>query len=120
MSTRHAIATAHLVNRMNPSKSHPWYISALTLMTPPGTPIDQAVRTGEFVPLDNVGILTELKVFMENLSEDLHDCIFRSNHASNYLPLKGILTADKMRLIKTITAGLDNPSRLRSEYSRGL
>jgi len=120
LSERHAIATALLVNRMNPPKAQPWYISALTLMTPPGTPIEQDVRNGKFLPLDRVGILTELKIFMENLSVDLHDCIFRSNHASNYLPLKGILSQDRTRLITTIKLGLNNPSSLRSEYFRGL
>ena len=120
LSEQHAIASAHLVNRMNPPSIQPWYISALTLMTPPGTPIEKAVRTGEFIPLDSVGILTELKIFMEHLSEDLHDCIFRSNHASNYLPLKGILAKDRSRLIATITHGLNDPSRLRSENFRGL
>jgi len=120
LSKRHAVATANLVNRMNPPKVQPWYISALTLMTPPGTPIEQTVRAGQFIPLDSVGILTELKIFMEHLSEDLHDCIFRSNHASNYLPLKGILAGDKSRLIATISRGLNDPSSLRSEYFRGL
>ena len=120
LSKRHAVATANLVNRMNPPKVQPWYISALTLMTPPGTPIEQAVQTGQFIPLNSVGVLTELKIFMEHVSEDLHGCIFRSNHASNYLPLKGTLAMDKERLIATITHGLHHPSSLRNEYIRGL
>jgi len=37
LSKKHAISTAKLINEMNPKKNQNWYISALSLMLPPGT-----------------------------------------------------------------------------------
>ena len=119
-SQHHAIDTANLINAMNPKRSQEWYISALTLMIPPGTPLETDLRSGSFTPLDHVGVLTELKQFLIHTSDNLHGCIFRSNHASNYLALKGILAQDKQYLMQSIEKGIENPLRLRPEFTRGL
>jgi len=72
--------------------------------------------------MDAIGILRELKIFMQNI--DFHNknanCIFRSNHASNYLPIKGILDRDKEKIIDVINYGLENSKILRPEFYRGL
>lgn len=111
MSKKHALATADLINKLNPPTTQDWYISALTLMVPPNTPIQEAVLSGQFNPLSPDLILEELKLLLENISPSVHDCIFRSNHASNYLPLKGILAKDCVQLLDTINSLLSNPDR---------
>lgn len=120
LSRRHAINTAKLINEMNPPKSMDWYISALTLMIPPGTPLAQEVQAGKFIPMTQVEILGELKEIITNIDNNVHDCIFRSNHASNYLALKGVLSQDKDYFLDSITKSLQDPSRLRPDYLRGL
>ena len=120
LSRKHAISTANLINKMNPKEDQKWYISALSLMIPPGTKISDQVKNNSFIPADQNVILKELKTFLENISDNLHGCIFRSNHASNYLPLKGILAEDKMKLIQKVQYGLDHPESLRPEFYRGL
>jgi len=46
----------------------------------------------------------EMKLLMENLN--LEKTIFRSDHASNHLVLKGILGRDKERLIGEISQSI--------------
>jgi len=120
LSKKHAISTAKLINEMNPKRNQQWYISALSLMLPPGTELETDVKRGRFTPLNQKDTLIELKIFLENISDDLHSCIFRSNHASNYLALKGILAKDKDNLIQKVKYGLGHPESLRPEYNRGL
>lgn len=120
LSRRHAVKTAELINAMNPPNHQDWYISALTLMIPPGTPLFESAKKGEFIPLSQEGILEELKTFIAHISDDLHDCIFRSNHASNYLVLKGGLSRDKAVFLQKIGKAKNNPTLLRPEYFRGL
>ena len=53
---------------------------------------------------------------------DLERTVFRSDHASNYLVLKGTLNADRDRLLATVRAAIDRPTSvpLRQEWQRGL
>ncbi|MGY8831180.1 MAG: radical SAM protein, partial [Pseudomonadales bacterium] len=48
--------------------------------------------------------------------------VFRSDHASNYLVLKGTLGADKQRLLAQVRQAIEQPqqARLRQEWQRGL
>ena len=48
------------------------------------------------------------------------DTVFRTNHASNYLPLAGTLPEDRERLLSTLRAALSGAVPLRPEWSRGL
>ena len=120
LSKKHAISTAKLINNMNPKRNQTWYISALSLMLPPGTELETDVKRGIFIPLNQKDTLKELKIFLENISDDLHGCIFRSNHASNYLALKGVLSDDRGELVQKVKYGLSHPESLRPEYYRGL
>ncbi len=114
-SERHARATAEVLNQIDPE-----YIGALTLMTPPGTRIHELVEARSFVPMDPMAILKELKVLVENLN--LSSCVFRTNHASNYLPIRGTLNADKETILKVLsdTISSDDTRRLKPSYLRGL
>jgi radical SAM superfamily enzyme YgiQ (UPF0313 family) len=120
-SRAHAVHTAEMINAMNPSEPTTWYIGALTLMVPPHTAIKQQVQAGTFVVANSLEVLQEVKVLLENIDDDLAGCVFRSNHASNYLVLKGVLAAEKSRLIDSVENALQYPDRfLRPEAYRGL
>ncbi len=114
-SERHAIATASALNQIDPE-----YVGALTLMTPPTTPIHEMVKRGDFTPMSSINILRELRIIVERL--ELTDCIFRTNHASNYLAVRGTLSRDKQRVLDRIDAVLEkgDTSSLRPSYLRGL
>jgi radical SAM superfamily enzyme YgiQ (UPF0313 family) len=114
-SERHARRTAEVLNKIDPE-----YIGALTLMTPPGTRIFDMVSSGEFVPMKPMEILRELKLLIENL--DLSNCVFRTNHASNYLPISGRLNDDKEAILEVLldTLDSDDPTKLRPGFLRGL
>jgi hypothetical protein len=63
--------------------------------------------------------VAELRELVAGLETDR--CIFRSNHASNYLALAGTLLGDKERLLAEIDAALRNPDDcFRDEWMRGL
>ncbi len=116
-SEQHAINTAVTINAIDPP-----YLAALTLMLVPGTELHTQAQRGEFQPLDPVEILYELRLLLDRLTK-LTNCVFRTNHASNYLPLRGILSKDRVQLLGTIDRVLDDPqimSRLRPDYLRGL
>ena len=108
-----ATATAEMINAIDPP-----YLAALTLMLPEGTPIRKQVENGDFQPLNTREILSELRILISKL--EVTNTIFRTNHASNYLPLGGIFPQDKQKIISTIDKALSGDIPLRKEYFRGL
>lgn len=120
-SFNHAVKTAQLINKIKPDPAVPWYVSALTLMIPPNTPLFEQTKKGDFMPMQNIEILEELKIFFEHLDDNLEKCIFRSNHASNYLPLESNnLARNKQTLIDSINYALNHPTALKREFLRRL
>ena len=110
-STRHAIQTAELINKMKPR-----HLSAMTYMVADGTPMAEDVHAGRFQVLSPDETLREIRTLIEHLETGpLH---FTSNHASNYLPLKGTLPDDKEHLLSLIDAALGGEINLR--HRRGL
>ena len=119
-SRKHAIESAKLINRMAPPTPINWYISPLTLGITPGTELWTQKSTGEFQPCSSTQILEELYTMIEYTSDDLQKCIFNTNHASNYLSLKGELSRDKNQFLKIIETGIKNPNMRRPDFLRGL
>ncbi|MBN2062241.1 MAG: radical SAM protein [Deltaproteobacteria bacterium] len=114
-SEQHAVNTGKAAGLMNPD-----FFAALTLMIVPGTPMDEMIRRGEFDPVtDPVELLKELELMILNIDSQ-GPVVFRTNHASNYLPLRGTLPDDKAMLLETIRNAAKNPRHLRSESMRGL
>ena len=109
----HAIESAKVVNHMKPD-----YLGLLTLMIEPGTKLFNDVNSGEFQLLSPEEVALETLVLLENL--DAEGCIFRSNHASNYISLKGTLNADKNRMILELKQALDGEIHFKDEFLRGL
>jgi hypothetical protein len=50
----------------------------------------------------------------------LSQCVFRSNHASNYFTLSGTLPQDKQRLLMEIEQAMNNEYGYKDEYFRRL
>ena len=119
-SHRHAVESAKLINRMAPPTPRKWYISPLTLEVTPGSDIWTQKETRNFQPLSATQILEELYTLIEHTSDDLNGCIFNTNHASNYLSLKGELARDKPDFLKIVETGIHNPAVRRPEYRRAL
>jgi radical SAM superfamily enzyme YgiQ (UPF0313 family) len=122
VSKKHAIESADLVNKICPSDDRIWYIAFLSLMIPPGTIIYEKQRKGQFKEMDSNEILQELKLFIKSIKFENQNanCVFRSNHASNFLPIKGTLERDKEVILNTLNYGLTHPKVLRPDFFRGL
>lgn len=115
LSEQHAINTGKAATKMNPS-----FFAALTLMVVPGTVLDDMIKREEFeLVTDPVDVLKEVELIIKNIDAP-GPVVFRTNHASNYLPLRGVLPGDKEELLKTIRGAMKDPSILRAEYMRGL
>lgn len=109
----HAEMTAQLVTEMNPE-----YFSALTTSVVPNTPLVK-LRDKGFWQLPNVNrMLEELRTIVDQARPD--NALFRTNHASNYLPLGGQLPRDRQRIVAAIDAALAGKIPLRPDWARGL
>jgi radical SAM superfamily enzyme YgiQ (UPF0313 family) len=114
-SAAHAQATGRVVSAMDPR-----YLSLLTLMLVPGTPLHRQHQQGTFQLMQPEALLQEIRAILLHL-EGLSGCIFRTNHASNYLPLAGTLPKDRERLLRTLDAALERGREvLRPEAWRAL
>ncbi|WP_409969748.1 radical SAM protein [Bengtsoniella intestinalis] len=109
----HAVETAKAFNAMNPE-----YIGLLTLMVERGTPLYQWVQDGSFVLLNQSQVLEETKLLISHL--DSPNSVFRMNHASNYLSLRGTLNGDQAVMLAQIEQAQQNMGLLRPENWRAL
>jgi radical SAM superfamily enzyme YgiQ (UPF0313 family) len=114
LSAQHADNSARLANATQPE-----YLSTLVVSFPHG---EARFRAGfpEWEPLDQHGLFVEMERFLSQL--ELTRTVFRSDHASNWLVLKGTLGADKARLLEQVRQAIATPeaARLRPEWARGL
>lgn len=111
-SEQHALKSAEIVSLINPE-----YASFLTLMLEEGTPLYKDHLKGAFRMLSEEDIMREIRLFLENV--EAPGCIFRANHASNYVSLAGTLNEDRERLISEIDEALREKD-FKPEYLRGL
>lgn len=112
-SREHAEASARLVTEMDPE-----FLSLLTLTVVPGTPIATLAARGAFALPSVERMLEELRTIVATSSPSA--AIFRTNHASNYLPLEGRLPRDRDRIVATVDRALAGDLPLRPEWARGL
>ncbi|WP_308576139.1 radical SAM protein [uncultured Fusobacterium sp.] len=106
----HAVATGNFISRCEPD-----YVGILSLMLEENTTIYQEWLKGNFKEADGIDILKEIKLIIENINVT-SNIIFRSNHASNYINLKGNLPEDKKRLIQEIDISLNKHSLKEKKY----
>ena len=109
----HAHETARLVTEMDPE-----FLSALTLTVIPGTPLQRLVDKGLFELPPIPDLLRELRTIVAESRPTR--AIFRTNHASNYLPIEGRLPRDREKIVTAIEAAIRGEVPLRPEYFRGL
>ena len=114
-SDQHAINSARLMNAAQPE-----YLSTLVVSFPLGMDRYQEGFKGEFEPLNRLELFEEMRCLLDHL--ELDSTIFRSDHASNYLILKGTLSKDKSKLLEIVQTAIENPDAvpLREEWQRGL
>ena len=109
----HVLSSAKMINEMKPR-----HLSAMTFAPAKGTLLGEDVLAGRFKVCTPDHILEECRVLIEHLDVDpLH---FTSNHASNYLPLKGGLPEDKEKFLGLIDQALEGKIRLRKTLNRGI
>jgi radical SAM superfamily enzyme YgiQ (UPF0313 family) len=114
LSRQHALNSAKLMNATQPE-----YLSALVVSFPTGEERFRANFPG-WEPLSVVGLIEEMEMFVSAL--ELKRTVFRSDHASNWLVLRGTMGADKARLLDQLQAAIAAPkeARLRPAWARGL
>jgi Fe-S oxidoreductase len=114
LSAQHADNSARLINDTQPE-----FLATLVVSFPYGLERFTA-QFPDFEPLDRTGLFQEMERLLSQL--DLRNTVFRSDHASNYLVLKGTLNADKERLLALVRTAIATPERvrLRPEWMRGL
>jgi radical SAM superfamily enzyme YgiQ (UPF0313 family) len=109
----HAQASARLVSEMNPA-----FFSLLTLTVIPETPIARLEDKGKFELPSVHRMLEELRTIVAEAEPT--ESVFRTNHASNYLPLGGVLPHDRARILAVVDRALAGNVPLRPEWARGL
>lgn len=112
---QHAIQSAKVLNKVQPT-----FASTLVLTMHKGKEHFLKRFKGDFIELNQLELFEEMKLFMEHL--ELKETIFRSDHASNFLVLKGTLGKDKQKFLDQIQLAIDHPSlaNLRPDFLRGL
>jgi len=114
LSEQHALNSARLMNAAQPE-----YLSTLVVSFPTGEARFRAGFT-DYQPLSQDQLFREIEQLLQTL--ELRDTVFRSDHASNYLVLKGTLGADKARMLAQVRKAIEQPQQahLRQEWQRGL
>lgn len=114
-SSQHALNSARLMNETQPE-----YVSTLVVSFPMGEQRFREAFGGLYEPLSQMDLFSEIRCLVDNLA--LVNTVFRSDHASNYLVLKGTLGRDKSALLEVIDQAIQRPGTipLRQEWQRGL
>ncbi|MBD3295985.1 MAG: radical SAM protein [Candidatus Omnitrophica bacterium] len=112
-SGEHVRDTIKELNRMQPA-----YLSFLSLMLIPGTEMYDKSRRGKFRELNSGELLREARDILSGLN--LNKTVFRSDHASNYLSLRGRLPRDKHMLVERLDLALNGELDIRPGPLRGL
>jgi len=114
LSQQHAANSARLVNLTQPE-----FLATLVVSFPQG---EERFRQtfASWEPLNQQELFAEMAQFLQAL--ELKRTVFRSDHASNWLVLKGILGAEKERLLSEVKNAMSRPesARLRADWQRGL
>lgn len=113
LSMENARETAKLINEMQPN-----HLSAMNYTPVEGTKLGNQALRGEFQVLSAKESLMETAELIRNL--EVSRMHFTSDHASNYLPLKGTLNEDRDKLLRLIDGAIGGTVAVRSEQSRGL
>ncbi|HKY02191.1 MAG TPA: radical SAM protein [Burkholderiales bacterium] len=103
-SEQHALESARLVNETQPE-----FLSSLVINHPNGMDRFQDGYKGEYVLMSQHERFKELRTFVGAL--ELENTVFRSDHASNQLALKGTLGRDKEDMLAKIDTAIQAPDK---------
>ena len=111
----HAIKTGEALSQIDPD-----YVGALTTMIVPNTPMYSQMQDSDFELPSVFELLSEIREIITNCQ--FTNCLFFSNHASNYLPIKAKLPREKDETLALIDAVINegDVNNLRPEFLRGL
>ena len=112
-SSIHAQETGKVISAIDPE-----YVGALSLMLIPGTALYEANQAGRFQLPAPEAMLQELGIMIAYT--DMTGGLFHANHASNYLPLKLNMPADKAHALDLIDRALKGEIALKPESMRAL
>ena len=110
----HAIETGKMITEMNAS-----YVSLLTLMLDPAAPIMDDIKSGKLTLLTPEQVLGETYLMLKHAHPE-KECVFRSNHASNYVSLRGNLPVDNERMMAMLKKAMKNTGLIKDERFRML
>ena len=110
----HAVKTGEMISKRNAS-----YVALLTLMLDPRASIMREVESGELELLTPEEIVAETYLMMEHMNPT-KPVVFRSNHASNYLSLRGNLPEDKQHMMGLLKKAMEDIGMLKDERFRML
>lgn len=115
LSEQHAVNSAKLMNAAQPE-----YLSTLVVEFPTGSERFEENFAGRWRKLGKLELFAEMETLLSNMQ--LEQTVFRSDHASNYLVLKGVLGKDKDKLLNIVRTAINKPGiiPLREEWQRGL
>lgn len=91
----HAINSAYLISEIKPE-----YLGFLTLMIEKAAVLYEKIKAGEMELLHPEDVMEEMRLFLEHV--DSEGTVFRSNHASNYVMLKGTLNKDRDLMLSQV------------------
>jgi len=110
----HAVQTGTMISEMEPS-----YVGLLTLMIDPDVPMAREIQSGRMKLLSPEEVMAETLLMLKNTSVS-RKCVFRSNHASNYVSLRGTLPEDKDRMMALVRKAMENHDMFKDERFRAL
>ena len=110
----HAVETGTMISEAEPS-----YVGLLTLLVEPDAAMYESIQNGSLKLLTPMEVVVETKLLVENINVK-NPCIFRSNHASNYVSLKGTLPEDKDKMLAALDSVMDREDLLKNDNLRML
>ena len=110
----HAVETGTMISQMEPS-----YVGLLTLMVEPNVPMAQDIQSGKLQLLTAEEVMAETLLMLKN-THVTKKCVFRSNHASNYLSLRGNLPEDREKMMALLRRAMENHHMFKDERFRAL
>lgn len=110
----HAIQTGTMITEMNPS-----YVGLLTLIVEPNVPMFDDIQSGKLKLLSPEEVMAETLLMLEHTNVD-KKCVLRSNHASNYVSLRGDLPQDKEKMMNQLRAAMNDHGMFKHEMFRAL
>lgn len=110
----HAVQTGTMISEMQPS-----YVGLLTLIVEPSVPMAKDIESGKLKLLSPDEVMAETLLMLKHTNVE-KTCVLRSNHASNYISLRGNLPEDKERMMTQLRNAMENHDMFKDERFRAL